>query len=341
MATGREGDGSGRRRGGGGAGDSIQGSLNQVLQYAIANTSTDSPSQPREQEEREALTAEKKEFMEKVFAEMLRDEVKEMKEHIDTLKGILKSETEEDQETKEERLELLLDLCESIDNAQDFLKLGGTDVAMSLCKDPSAEVRWRALDLLATTVQNNPTNQGAMLDRGGLKMCLQVLDEDQSYQVRVKALYAVSCLVREHDAAQEALVEADGFSSLMRAMQSDVEKLQIKAAFLLSALLWEQPKFNDTLHNMGMVQQLIHILQGEHRMFHEHVMSAVLHLVSGHDGCCDDALNPQLGFRTFLENRVKELTGKEEFMEELDYSQKLLALFRKFAPQDGATSADR
>ena len=70
-------------------------------------------------------------------------------------------------------------------------------------------------------------------------------------------------LVRENDAAQDAFIREDGFSSLMRAMQSDIEKLQIKAAFLLSALLWEQPKFNgqfEIIECLGLWECLARIL---------------------------------------------------------------------------------
>ncbi|XP_054761986.2 hsp70-binding protein 1-like [Lytechinus pictus] len=314
-----------------------QGTLNEVLHFAVENTPA---NEDREPETREPLTEEKKEFLNKVFNDMLRDEVKEMKEHIEVLKRIQDSETEEDQEEKEERLEALLDLCETIDNAQDFLKVGGVSVAMVLCRDPSSEVRWRALDLLAMTVQNNPFNQNAMVEQDALKLFIELLDNDRAYQVRVKALYAISCLVRENELAQDALVKEDGFSSMMRAMQSDIEKLQIKAAFLLSALLWEQPKFNEALHSMGMVQQLISLLlQTEHKLYHEHVMSAILHLVSQHAGCRADSLIPDLNFRGFLEERMKELNGKEEYLEELEYCQKLTALYAAEAQNDNG--ADR
>lgn len=36
-------------------------------------------------------------------------------------------------------------------------------------------------------------------------------------------------------------IENDGFSVLMRAMQTDVEKLKVKAAFMLSALCVDRP----------------------------------------------------------------------------------------------------
>jgi len=50
-------------------------------------------------------------------------------------------------------------------------------------------------------------------------------------------------LTRESADAQLEFVEADGFSVLLRAMMSPVEKLQIKSTFLMSALCQQQPQF--------------------------------------------------------------------------------------------------
>jgi len=50
-------------------------------------------------------------------------------------------------------------------------------------------------------------------------------------------------LVRESSVAQSEFVSQDGFSVLLRAMQSDVEKLQTKSAFLTSAFCQQQPRF--------------------------------------------------------------------------------------------------
>jgi len=66
-------------------------------------------------------------------------------------------------------------------------------------------------------------------------------------QVVVAAAAAVyNCTVgttRESSEAQSEFVAHDGFSALLRAMQSDIEKLQIKSAFLMSALCRQQPLF--------------------------------------------------------------------------------------------------
>ena len=52
----------------------------------------------------------------------------------------------------------------------------------------------------------------------------------------------VAGLVRQFPEGEEAFVSVDGFSVLMRAMQSDEEKLQVKAAFLLANIMLSDPK---------------------------------------------------------------------------------------------------
>ena len=57
-------------------------------------------------------------------------------------------------------------------------------------KDP--ELRWRAAELVATLVQNNPYCQDAALKCGLMQVLLQRLDKDEVDMVRVKALLAIS-----------------------------------------------------------------------------------------------------------------------------------------------------
>jgi len=50
-------------------------------------------------------------------------------------------------------------------------------------------------------------------------------------------------LCRDLQEAQKEFVDNDGFSVLMRAMQSDVDKLKVKAAFMLSSICKDRSDF--------------------------------------------------------------------------------------------------
>ena len=54
-------------------------------------------------------------------------------------------------------------------------------------------------------------------------------------------------LVRENDRAQDELVKNDGFSVILRAMQTNVEKLRVKGSFLITSLMISSPKFKGGL----------------------------------------------------------------------------------------------
>ncbi len=292
---------------------------------AIANTpNEEAASGDSGERECAPLDPERKEFLEKVFAEMYKDEVKDMKSFLETVRLKMDSELEEDEEKVEEALENLRDLSDTIDNAQDFHKVGGTQLLPQLMDHPRSEVRWRTFDLIANLVQNVPLNQKVLLEMGGIEKMLAAVDKDSSATVRVKALYALSCLARDNQDCQKVFVDKDGFSILMRAMQSDVEKLQIKSAFMLQAFFQMPTDFKDTLFKMGMVHQLIGLLQTEHTPTHEHFMSALLNLVMDHQGCINDCRQPALGFKEFLTAREEFLKGKPEYQEEYSHCQQLM-----------------
>ena len=60
-------------------------------------------------------------------------------------------------------------------------------------RSKEGEVRWRVLDIIAAFAQNNPYCQGMLLDLGWVPTLLEKIDKDPDNQVRIKALYAVSC----------------------------------------------------------------------------------------------------------------------------------------------------
>lgn len=71
--------------------------------------------------------------------------------------------------------------------------------------------------------------------------------------------------------------------------------------------------FSDTLFDMGMVQQLVGLLQTEHDQVHEHITSALLALATDHQQSIIECRCPELGLKDLLQNRMEELEGKEEF----------------------------
>ncbi|KAF7653028.1 hypothetical protein LDENG_00088570 [Lucifuga dentata] len=307
--------------------------LQGVLQLAVdAGSASDAaPLEP--------MSEERKEWLREALSEVCKgqmDEVEQMKQCLAVLCKERVSEQEkegeeemdeEEEDERESAFEALSELCENLDNARDLMVLGGLDLCVSqyLCHTQSG-LRWRAAQLIASCAQNMPQVQIHLLSIGTLPKLLQLTDSDLNPTVRVKALYAVSCLVREQEAGLQAFLSHDGFSVLMRGMQSDNEKLRTKSAFLLLNLLTVYPSHKDTVVSMGMVQQLVSVLRTPRSPFHEHVLGALCCLVEDCPQGLGDCRNPSLCLEDLLTQRSRELQGKEESQEELDFCERLRAV---------------
>ncbi|XP_061174397.1 hsp70-binding protein 1-like [Saccostrea echinata] len=223
-------------------------------------------------------------------------------------------------------LEETAEWCETIDFASDFYKIGGYPVIKILLTHKTPEIRWRTLDLIAILVQNHPFCQIKALEENWLTLMLDILDKDEDPNVKIKAMYAVSCLARDNVEAQKVFEKHDGFSVLMRAMQTDVEKLRIKAAFMLSALCAKRPDFKDVMCDTGMIDQLVGVLSEEHNSFHEHNLAALLSIVMDHQRAIEECQRPELELEKKLRERIQFLKDKDEFREESQYAKELLKI---------------
>lgn len=303
----------------------IPSNMKALLKFCMENTKGDdatpvnnsSPSEVKE------LASDDRAWLEGALNTLTESPVRRMKECI----RILKTPTNEEYD-KEAALEELMEWCEYIDFAIDFYKIGGFDILSPLLQDPDPELRWRTLDLIGSMVQNNPFCQKAVLDAGLLDTLMKVLDTDEKHTVRIKALFAISCLCREAPTAQDSFIKNDGFSYLMRAMQADVEKLKIKSAFLMRNIVKDHPAVKDTLCDMGMLEQLIGHLREDHSLFHEHLMACLVSIVTDHSRSLEDCMRPQLQLTEILQEKLKSLHGRDEFREELDHTKELLQMMK-------------
>ncbi|XP_070703850.1 hsp70-binding protein 1 [Pempheris klunzingeri] len=317
--------------------------LQGVLQLAVdAGSAAEGPAPI------EPMSEERKIWLREALADVCRgqmDEVEQMKQCLAVLQkdglspkegGGEEERDDEDEDERESAFEMLSELCENLDNARDWMILGGLELCLTqyLCHTQSG-LRWRAAELIASCAQNMPQVQIHLLSIGALPKLLQLTDSDPNPTVRVKALYAVSCLVREQEAGLQAFLSHDGFSVLMRGMQSGNEKLRTKSAFLLLNLLTSHPEQKDAVVSMGMVQQLVFVLRTPHSPFHEHVLGALCCLVEDCPQGLKDCRDPALGLEVLLRQRSRELQGKEESQEELDFCESLrVACFHRQQSDD-------
>uniref|UniRef100_A0A4W5QS98 HSPA (heat shock 70kDa) binding protein, cytoplasmic cochaperone 1 n=1 Tax=Hucho hucho TaxID=62062 RepID=A0A4W5QS98_9TELE len=279
--------------------------LQGVLRLAVeAGSAADGPALP------EPMSEERKEWLKGALAEVAKGQNSEVEQMKECMRVVLRDggcergregeeEGEDEEGETEGALEFLSELCENLDNARDLMTLGGLDLCMSQCLNhPQGSVRWRGAQLIASCAQNMPEVQCHLLSKGALPKLLQLTDSDPHPTVRVKALYAVSCLVREQEVGLRAFLSHDGFSVLMRGMQSDNEKLRTKSSFLLLNLLTVHPE-------------------------HKGLCVSVSSLVEDSPLGLRDCQSPTLGLEEMLNQRAEDLQGREECQEEVEFCKRL------------------
>lgn len=299
--------------------------MQALLRFAIQGTASEDPTTTTA-----PMSEERRLWLEEALRGLSVDVVQEISKALCILNPERVQSPEEDPQEMEEALETITDFADSIDTSNDFHKIGGFVILQPCLNSPHQGIRWRCAQLIACITQNNPYCQShAVKEEGLLPILLKMLENDSCPEARIKALYAVSCMTRECAEAQEALMSCDGFSSLLRALQSSVEKLRVKAAFMLTCLCNENPVYKDTLCDMGFVEQFVALLQRERDSTHEHLLAALFSLTDGHAAAIAECRRSEFHLRELLENRIESSAGQEEFEEEVEYCRQLLAILFK------------
>lgn len=143
-------------------------------------------------------------------------------------------------QAKEQLLDELMELVENIDMAKDLSSTGGLPTLVDLMHGPHASLRWRAAEVFATCVQNNPDLQASFLHSGAPEAIWQLLD-DQAPQCQVKGLLAVSCLVRGHAPALTWFRQKGGPAHLVEMARREDVRLQRKCLQVLTYSLRSVP----------------------------------------------------------------------------------------------------
>uniref|UniRef100_A0A0N5AFI5 Fes1 domain-containing protein n=1 Tax=Syphacia muris TaxID=451379 RepID=A0A0N5AFI5_9BILA len=189
------------------------------------------------------MSAEDRNFLENAMSEMVRktDPVRQMIEHIKELREIkdLMSNVDID------KICLIVDQLENIvcnvDCAVDFCKLGGISEIQRFMDAPNDEAKIEVMRLLPTVLQNNPGAQVMVLKTNLLTSLLSILnDMNESTGVKIKALSAISALIRSCDAAYSLFRSQNGFKAIEDVFNKSIavqnDKLASKAAVTLTSI---------------------------------------------------------------------------------------------------------
>lgn len=306
----------------------------QLLRICMANAEYEGPTRT----DHVTSTSEDRQWLAEALQGLTSDIINEMMECIDVIKkGLIEIESSDQecisQETIDEiegAIDALIDHTGSIDNASDFYKIGGFDLFPLLFSVPSNTLVAKTAELLAEIVQNHKECQKHAIQFNLLETLVKLLDTSKDDNVKIKSLYAISCMIRDNEQAQDAFEnKLDGFSVLLKAIQtsdgtSGEHKLRIKASFLINSLCRQRPAFREVLHNMGFVELLIALLHNQHDSSHEHLLAALHSLVTQHDPSRIQCQRDEYGLEKLLKDRIELVKGKSEFLEEEEYCKEIL-----------------
>jgi hypothetical protein len=165
---------------------------------------------------------------------------------------------------KETALQNIADIVDNLDNAQDFIPLGGFEPILGLldCKYPSLQKL--SADVIGIAVQNHPKCQQYAMEKGAIETFIKTFQSSNDPTTRVSIFGAISCLIRGGSPAFLPFLQKDGLDfliSVFRSSNTQHPKLIVKSAFLLSSILQNHEDLNNFFVDGGIIEILIDILK--------------------------------------------------------------------------------
>ncbi|KAG1650831.1 Nucleotide exchange factor SIL1 [Nymphon striatum] len=177
---------------------------------------------------------------------VLKEELEEMNMHVETdieiLKRLLTSLKEKnasDNNTKNLLLEIEY-LVHQIDNALNLIELNGLDTIVPILNSTNPELRSLAAFVLGSAMQSNSKVQIAVLEKSVIPQLLRMIAVHSSQEVKTKAMYALSCLVRQFPYAQQIMIENGAFDVFTNVFNDNQLKLTKKVIALIFELIQEK-----------------------------------------------------------------------------------------------------
>ncbi|XP_042053326.1 hsp70 nucleotide exchange factor FES1-like [Salvia splendens] len=135
-------------------------------------------------------------------------------------------------------LQELLILVEPIDNANELHKLGGLTAVIKDLNHSNPDIRTISAWILGTASQNNPFVQNQILELGALAKLMERAHSG-FIEEAIKALYAISALIRNNPEGQQLFYKEAGDLMLQKILSnSSIDiRLHRKSVFLLADLV--------------------------------------------------------------------------------------------------------
>ncbi|XP_050315756.1 hsp70-binding protein 1-like [Anthonomus grandis grandis] len=297
--------------------------LQGLLRFCMeATQSEDAPNESQFA----AMDEEKRKWLENALRSMTIDVMELLRKQIEILQKVDKIKEGDDVSEYENAVEIILDHVDHIDIACDFHKIGGFMVLYPCLKCPHPKIRAFGCELLAVLCQHNPYCQKVVLENEFVPKLLSMIEKDEDICVTIKALYALSAIIRHCQEGFSQFIHYNGPVILLHAMSRGDDKLVTKATFLLDSLCDSQPDFKSRLVFLEYVPTLISLLSKERQPSHEHVLRLLARLIEENATALTECRNPRHNLQQVLQKYIEDCGNKEECLEEVQHSKRILYL---------------
>jgi hsp70-interacting protein len=291
-------------------------SLQGLLKFSMeATKAEDAPLETQFQPMDEA----RKKFLEQALHSLTIDVIEILLKQIKVLEKVDSIGDGEDDSEYLTALETISEYVCDIDTANDYHKIGGFAIIPPCLKCKSPKIRAEGCNLLAELCQNNAYCQRVVLENGLIPILIDVIEHDQEVPVIVKALYAVSCIVRQSTSGCAQLIQYKGVQTFLEALKKNEEKINIKISFLLRALCVSQPDFKSRLIFVGYIPVLFSLISTPPRSCDEHVFTLLLTLIEDNPSALCECRQNKLNGKEILDKYLSAVKGKEEYSSEEEY----------------------
>ena len=302
-------------------------SLDELLKISLKLTDEELREWPTHQKEFEP---ERQKWLKEAINDILQNEdLKILKESLQILHHGGYEEVEEGIiKKKSKALDDILFLLDSDHNANDLHLIGGLPIISGYLGSPVSSLRWRAAEILANTTQNKPVCQLAAMDTGAIEKLIALVKDDDVDMVKVKAIFALSCITKNCDVAIKKFMDSNGMNVLIDALKGDFEKIKLKASFMLISLTFDDESI---IHNMvaaNIVPLLISLLKRKHNSVHGHITRLLLEIVSKSKHAVLQCKMPDFLLKRLLTDRKEALEAEdpEQFEDEIEHCNVILQI---------------
>ncbi|KAG8074420.1 hypothetical protein GUJ93_ZPchr0006g42579 [Zizania palustris] len=167
---------------------------------------------------------------------------------------------------------------ESIDMANDLHSVGGLVPVIKYLRNSNSRIRAKAADVVTTVVQNNPTSQQLVMEASGFEPLLSNFTSDPDLTARIKALGALSSLIRNNKPGVSAFRLANGYAGLRAALTSESARFQRKALNLTHYLLSENHSDCSVFAQLGFPRLMMHLVSSDDLGVREAALGGLLEL---------------------------------------------------------------